>query len=180
MPNSGLTATSGNKFILDSAFLYHGTTPQGVLAPGGTFDPGFDLRNPPWANKTNPVKGLDRITGYISTITTSFMEFDAARVVELNPGSVSAVLGGTTVVTFPDAGIFLPSIANVRLVFRLGVGYLELRLTAAFPKMGAISGDDPGEGVMPVTYEGRADSASPDDCPFLFRFHPDSTTLASI
>src|SRR5688500_2956335 len=102
MPNSGLTSGTVGRLVLDAGMLYHLNTQQGVLGGVVTFEPGPEWRQVPFAGKTNPIEGLDRITAYNSTLTVGFKEFTDARIAALIPGSVVTGVSPNITVTPPD------------------------------------------------------------------------------
>lgn len=169
-PLNGWDGTLPADALLDSGVLYVGSTPVGVSRGGLSFDPGRQTRSIAFDGKRSDVKGLDRVTGWDSKISGTLLEFAGGDIQRLEPGSTSAVVGGTTTYTPKGAGALFASgdyLADVRLIFeRSGGGYAAVYFPSAFvDKWGPLKGSDNNEAEMQIQISARAVVAAAADVP---------------
>lgn len=170
MPLNGYDGTLPSDALLDSGVLFVGSTAIGVSRGGLNFDPGRQIRNIPFDGKRSDVKGLDRVTGWDAKISGTLLEFAATDIARLEPGSTSAVVGGTTTITPKTAGTLFASgdyLTDVHLIFeRAGGGYAAVYFAQGFVnRWGPLKGSDNAEAEVGIEISARAVVAASADVP---------------
>lgn len=173
---SGATATTPTVVGLGAGLIYIGTTLWGATRGGVRSATGQEMRSIEFDGRTGRILGHDRIVGWDPTIAFDIVEFSAAVLARINPGSTSVTVGGTTTITPRDANVLLVSgdyMTNFLAAWPRGDGtYFRIR----FPKALVISyegpnGTDKEEAVASVTVAAALDlagvGATTDDAPFV-------------
>ena len=170
-PLNAITATLPTDIMLDTGVVYLDgvTTPWGVMR---NVTPNLPQE---WKNAADdvdgaiyPIVGLDRRTGGVATIEGELVEFDAAKLGILEPGSSSAVVGGTTTITPKGAGDFLAGTTSssgpyhaARVAFRRGDGtYAIVKFAHALITQSGWTGQKNGVASAKLKIEARQDAAA--------------------
>lgn len=167
---TGFDTTLPADCLLDTGVLYVGSTPVGVSRGGLSFDPGKQTRNIEFDGKRSPIKGLDRVTGWLSKIMGTIIEFAATEIAKLEPGETHATVGAVTTYTPKAAGSLYASgdyLTDVRLFFeRSGGNYAAIYFPSGIVnKWGPLRGQDNNEAEIPIEIEARLVVAANGDVP---------------
>lgn len=181
-PVSGYSATLPTDVLLDSGVLYiDSTTPYGVSKGALAVDLPREFENTEFDGKFFPIVGLDRRVGGVPKISGTFIELNATKVDELEPGATVTTVVDTTTVTPHPAGDFLPSTAyrqNVRVAFRRGGGgFAVVKFAWALVQSPSLKGADKTNGEIQLDIEARqaADAANTGVAPYQILLVPSIT-----
>lgn len=119
-----------NPFLVDAGMLFVGATPVGwgPTRGGLSFDPGQEMRDPPWDGRSSPVDGTLRVIKYESRITGKIADKTAAALGRLLPGMTSDGSSSNNIITPRDARSFISTsdtLSDVLLVHRGSNGVAE-------------------------------------------------------
>jgi hypothetical protein len=173
----GYSANTQGALIFNTAILMVGSLYWGVSRGGGpSFDPGREIRQSDFDGLVTPITENDRIVGYKSQITGTYLEASNTNLTRLELGQ--AVTGAAPVQTIqplPVGQVFKKAngqyLQDVRMIAERGDGKLY---SVHFPYAVVLSytakANDKGEGEFSVTIEARLDaSGTPPDlsvCPY--------------
>lgn len=151
--------------------VYFGVTLLGTTRGPPSFDPGIETRNLPFDGKTSDISGLTRVTRYNAVITATLLEMNLANLEDLFQNSSTATAGQRNTITPVDTGVYLTSVANVRVIWKAAGNNgrrKEVRFPLADVRLTQISGGAGDDEVM-WAFEARAladPAGNINDCPF--------------
>lgn len=165
MPLTGYSADLPSDILLDTGVLYIGSVVLGATRGAPRFDPGKQFSNIDFDGKRADIMGLDRVDRHEAMISCTLVEFDAADIAVLEPGSTSA---GTTVVlhTPKRAGTLLAAadyISDLRLVFERGVTpstYAAILFPRALVTRYQVAGNKNDIGLIEAEFRARLNMAT--------------------
>lgn len=173
---SGATATTPTVVGLGAGLIYIGSTLWGATRGGIRFTNGQEMRPIEFDGRTGRVMLHDRIVAWDPLMSFDIIEFSAAVLARLNPGSTSITAGGVTTVTPRDANLLFAAgdyMTNFFAAWRRGDGtYFRI----LFPKALVVgyegpNGTDKEEAVASVSVAPALDLAAvgvtTDSCPFV-------------
>lgn len=165
---SGYSATTAATVALDAALVGIGATIWGATRGGPKWNGGgVDWRSIEFDGRRGRIVGTDRKVGFDPQITFEMIEMSVTRLIQLEPGSTSSLMGGVTTITPKKAGVLLAAadyLTNFWVAWKLGDGtWLRIR----FPKALCIgydgpSGEDKSEAGIQVTMAAALDVVAGD------------------
>lgn len=174
MPSAFDATATPRDVLLDTAFLYVGTTPLGVSRGGLSYDPGTTYRNIDFDGKRSPIAGLDRVTARNPTITGRLLQLGPADILRFEPASAAVVATDTTT-TPVDASTTIAVaslITDLRIIWRRGGGgYFAARFSRAMCTRWSVSGGDNSEAEIDCAFEARLNvtgGVNTDDSPVVY------------
>lgn len=159
-------------FAIDAGVLQIGSTLFGPSLGGIEFVPGIEWRHIAFDGLAGKIAGLDRPTGFETTLKGKFKNLTDTAISQMFSGSTS---DGSTdnLWTMPAAGVFLSAstgyLADVKLLCQQSDGEtFIITFPYALPTVNSITTQDKNEADIDVTFEARL-PGSPADlriCPF--------------
>lgn len=144
--------------ILDSGVLYlNSNTPYGVSRGEPSVQLNHAFENTEFDGKLAPIAGLDRpMPSSAPRISGKFIELNATKAGDLEPGGSASTVGAVTTVTPAPLGDYLDPTTgyktNVRLAFRRGSGGVAVVI---FPKALMWGDQVGGKGEIDLVIEAR-------------------------
>lgn len=129
-----------------------------------------------------PMQGLERKMWSEVYIEGTFVELNATKLLDLEPGGSTATSGGITTVTPGTYGEFLAANQykeNVRMVMRRGGGGVVLvEFNYARITVQSITGSGPGNGTISLRIDAvQVAGAAPGDPPYSLKLAADLATI---
>jgi hypothetical protein len=162
MPLSGYTSSLPTDVLLDSGTLYIGGSVLAATRGGLQFNPTKEMRNIEFDGKRAAIKGLDRVTSAVPTISGTVIELSPSDIAVIEPGSTSSsAASGITRYTGKAMGTLYVSndyLSDVKCIWERGSGgYVQVRFASAIVKSWQMSGTDNEEATIQLEIEARID-----------------------
>lgn len=165
MPLTGYVhATTPGQLILGPGVLEYESAPStwtkfGAMRGGVRVTFGEEWRQPEIDGLVAPMAGIDRVVYVEATMEGTLLEWTAAKMAILRPGSASVVAAGVTTITSPAPGTYITeaSLFSWRATFQKGdLSAYRVVFPKALPRVASAGAADRGEGDMPITLLARA------------------------
>lgn len=162
----GMGATLPDDVILDSAVLKIGGAIYGVSSGDITTNLAHTFENVDFDGKIFPIVGLDRRSPGVPFFEGTFIEINATKAADLEPGSTAATVDTVTTITPAAAGDLLPEAAyteDVSVTVRRGGGGLAaIKFAFALVYGDSVLGKNNAKGEVHLRFEARqaADAAN--------------------
>lgn len=183
---SGYSSALPTDVLLGSGVLYiDGTTAYGATQGEPTVSIPHEYESLPYDGSLGiPMVGLIRRVWRDVFIEGTFVELNATKALELEPGGATATASSVTTITPGDYGEFLASGAfkeNVRLVFRRGGGGIVLvEFNWGLLKVDSIAGASTGNGTVKLRFDAvQAAGSAPGAPPYTIKLAADIATVVT-
>lgn len=184
---SGLLTALPTDVLLGSMVIYiDGTAAYGATQGEPVVNLPHEYDNLSFDGKIGiPIVGLDRRMGGTPSIEGTFIELNATKALDLEPGGTSGSSGGVQTITPKLLGEFLGSSdykQNVRAVCRRGGGgIVAVEFDWALLIIDTITGASAGNGSVKLRFEARqvSDAASLGVAPYSIKLAVDLQTIVT-
>jgi hypothetical protein len=159
----GYSAATAGSLIFNTAVLTVGSALVGVSRGGGpSFDPGRQIRQADFDGLVTPITENDRIIGYQSKITGTFLEASDTNIGRFELGQALTGTPTEILTPVPVAQVLKKAssnyLADVRMIAERGDGKLyAVHFAYGLVTSYSAKANDKGEGEFQITIEARLD-----------------------